>query len=581
MLAAKITNSEVARPQTAPATRHASKIVSPLTAFPFSIQRKSSCACGGGCENCEQKSDQPHIQTKLAISAPGDQFEQEADRVADQIVQTKSAPCACGGGCAGCQKKREPLVQRKLGAGAGMGQSTASDFTSRLGAGQALDPASRAFFEPRLGQELGGVRVHTGAAADAAASSVSARAFTLGRDLVFAAGEYSPATNEGRRLLAHELVHWVQQGGRSDRIQRSLKVDTTASDDKTTAISQMTPLLNKLCPDFDVNAKSGDVTAKTKTDCAGGDFGKIAAGSQKLGCCCLCTLVRAPAPWRILVTITDAPTTNPSAHTVRMIPTAGPSAPDLRSWTAGPTEKMTALPSEEALGHELCGHAALSQAGAHPADETDKTRRTFSDIHDPTVKIENELAGSKEMALGTAPRGLAGGGAHRGESLRVFVVKTFAADSAKIDAPLQAIIDGAAKFADGNEGKLIDVVGFSDSSDTVAGISKSRADAVRTALDGKMTRKDDAEIPLSPGAKPTSIPRLQPATDGGAGSLAAVEIRLAREPAGLVKLPAGVTLPAKVTHVDAKTPAVVDLVVKKGKSTGNACHDLLITSAWK
>jgi outer membrane protein OmpA-like peptidoglycan-associated protein len=546
------------------------------------IQRKSSCPCGGGCQSCQQESDLPPIQTKLAVSAPGDQYEQEADRVADEVVQMKAAPCACGGGCGGCQDKREPLVQRKLDAGAtGMAQGSATDFTSGLGAGQGLDPASRAFFEPRLGHELSGVRVHTGSAADAAASSVSARAFTLGRDLVFAAGEYRPGTNEGRRLLAHELVHWVQQGGRGDRIQRNLKVDATASDDKTTAISQMTPLLNKLCPDFDVNAKSGDVTAKTKTDCAGGDFGKVAAGAQKLGCCCLCTLVRAPAPWRILVTITDAPTTNPSAHTVRMIPTAGPSVPDLRSWTAGPKEKMTALPPEEALGHELCGHAALSQAGAHPADETDKTRRTFSDIHDPTVKIENELAGPKEMALGTAPRGLAGGGAHRGESLRVFVVKTFAADSAKIDAPLQAIIDGAAKFADGNEDKLIDVVGFSDSSDTVAGISKSRADAVRTALDGKLTKKDEVDIPLAPGAKPTAIPRLQPATDGGVGSLAAVEIRLAREPAGLVNLPAGVTLPAKVTHVEAKTPAVVDLVVKKKKSTGNACHDLLITTAWK
>jgi len=548
----------------------------------FKLQRKAACACGGGCPLCGEDSAHLNVQTKLAVSTPGDQYEQEADRVADQVVQMKEAPCACGGGCAGCAAKRERLVQRKLSAGPGeMSQSLPGDLAPGLGAGQTLDPTSRAFFEPRLGHDLSGVRVHTGAAADAAASSVGARAFTLGQDLVFAAGEYAPASSEGRRLLAHELVHSVQQGGRADQVQRNLKIDAPASDDPKTAVTQMTPLLNKLCPDFDINAKSGDVTAKAKSDCAGGAFGKVARGSKKLGCCCLCTLARAPASWKIVVTIKNAPTTNTSARIVKMIPTSGPGVPDLRYWTAGPTETMVGLPAEEALGHELCGHAALSQAGAHPPDEDNTTRRTFSDIHDPTVKIENELAGPSEMALGTATRGLAGGGSHRGESLRVFVVKPFAPDKATIDATAQGVIDGAATFSDANEDKLIDVVGFSDSGDKVAGISKTRADAVRTALDAKITKKAAVDFPLSKGAAPTPIPRLQPATDGGAGSAPVVEIRLAREPAGLVALPKGVTLPATPTHVDEKNPAVVDIVLKQKKSTGNECHDLLITTAWK
>jgi hypothetical protein len=70
MLAAKIPNSEIARPQTAPAMRHSSKIVSPATAFPFSIQRKSSCACGGGCPRCgEEESKQGH-RTAIRPSSP-------------------------------------------------------------------------------------------------------------------------------------------------------------------------------------------------------------------------------------------------------------------------------------------------------------------------------------------------------------------------------------------------------------------------------------------------------------------------------------------------------------------------------
>jgi outer membrane protein OmpA-like peptidoglycan-associated protein len=369
----------------------------------------------------------------------------------------------------------------------------------------------------------------------------------------------------------------VQQGGSATCLQRNLKVDAKASDDPATAISQMTPLLQKICPDFDVDAKFGDVTAKTGTDCAKGKFGGVATGSQKVGCCCLCTLARAPNDWRIVVTIKDAPTTDDRKRQVNMIPTSGPSVPDIRYWTGGKPEKMAPMTQSEVLGHELCGHAALMQIKAHPPDEDENTSRTFSDVHDPTVKVENKVAA--EMGR-TTPRGLAASSAHRGESLRVFVVKPFAADDATISAAAQAVIDGAAKFSDVNEQKLIDVVGFSDASDKAAGISKKRADEVRANFDAKLTKKEDVPFTLSKGASETKIPRLQPAVDGGVGTVASVEIRLAREPAGLVNLPAGVTLPPTPTHVDPKNPEVVDLVTKKGKSTGNECHDLLIKTAW-
>ena len=79
------------------------------------------------------------------------------------------------------------------------------------GAGSPLSPSVRAYFEPRLGADLRQVRVHTDTQAASAAKALQARAFTVGRDIVFGAGEYSPTTTAGRKLLAHELTHVVQQ----------------------------------------------------------------------------------------------------------------------------------------------------------------------------------------------------------------------------------------------------------------------------------------------------------------------------------------------------------------------------------
>jgi len=81
------------------------------------------------------------------------------------------------------------------------------------GAGASLHSAARARIEPLVGDSLGDVRVHDGPAADSLARSVQARAFTTGRDLFFARGEYRPGTARGDQLLAHELTHVVQQRG--------------------------------------------------------------------------------------------------------------------------------------------------------------------------------------------------------------------------------------------------------------------------------------------------------------------------------------------------------------------------------
>lgn len=82
-------------------------------------------------------------------------------------------------------------------------------------AGQPLDASPRAALERSLGHDFGRVRVHTDARAAASAQTVNALAYTVGHDLVFGAGRYAPGTTDGRRLLAHELTHVVQQAGRT------------------------------------------------------------------------------------------------------------------------------------------------------------------------------------------------------------------------------------------------------------------------------------------------------------------------------------------------------------------------------
>src|SRR5262249_5849094 len=87
--------------------------------------------------------------------------------------------------------------------------------------GAPLDDDARDFFEPRFGHDFGRVRVHADARSAESAAAVGARAYTVGRDVVFGAGAYAPETEAGHGLLAHELTHVVQQaaGPVADRLQ--------------------------------------------------------------------------------------------------------------------------------------------------------------------------------------------------------------------------------------------------------------------------------------------------------------------------------------------------------------------------
>lgn len=164
----------------------------------------------------------------LPLGPPDDAYEREAESTAEQVMRTPARgaapPCGCGGTCPECRARAAGVrlqLSRAPQAG-GAGPSPASVQLALASAGHPLDAETRAFMEPRFGRDFGDVRVHTGAQADESARAVDARAYTVGRDLAFRAGEYAPHTPAGRRLLAHDLAHVVQQGHGSPQVQRQL-----------------------------------------------------------------------------------------------------------------------------------------------------------------------------------------------------------------------------------------------------------------------------------------------------------------------------------------------------------------------
>lgn len=143
------------------------------------------------------------VQKKsLSISNPGDSDEQEADDVARKVVNGESAEI----------NGSSSSINRK---GSGEAETT-SEFQNQLksqsGSGASLNESTRSEMESKMGADFSGVKIHTGTEANKMSESINAKAFTHGQDVYFKQGQYNPGSNQGKELLAHELVHTVQQG---------------------------------------------------------------------------------------------------------------------------------------------------------------------------------------------------------------------------------------------------------------------------------------------------------------------------------------------------------------------------------
>ncbi|HYE14416.1 MAG TPA: DUF4157 domain-containing protein [Pyrinomonadaceae bacterium] len=165
------------------------------------------------------------LQPKLSVSRPDDPYEREADSVAERVMRMPDATvrlqrkCACEGTGEECERcaSKQPSAQRRAAPEAtgdsGVSEAPAAVHDVLRSGGRPLDASARSFMESRFGHDFGHVRIHTGAGASASAKALNARAYTVGSDVAFAAGEYAPETAPGRHLLAHELAHVLQQRG--------------------------------------------------------------------------------------------------------------------------------------------------------------------------------------------------------------------------------------------------------------------------------------------------------------------------------------------------------------------------------
>ena len=427
--------------------------------------------------------------------------------------------CACGGTpgldgeCAECKRKR--LQRSAVGAGPAVAPPIVHDVLRSPG--QPLESSVRGEMEARFGHDFSRVRVHADGHAAASADAVSAQAYTVGRHVVFGDGAYRPTTDAGRSLVAHELTHVVQQGGgdhagrlpvapaggaleaeaesaggvepgvAAPSVQRLLRVDPnppgTSRPDPAAVLTfsqrnaMVDTYIRSLCDDFAVDQASGDVVP---TSGRAGNHNALAAGAKPTGCCCLAVLDGSPSTWMIEVSAVKSPRTGGKRVTL-----PPPDLPiDWGSWTAGGTLAFQGLAS--VAGHELCGHAALIEIGAHPIGGS----RLITDVHDPTVRIENAI--SAEQGVPAAElRGLAGSGPHRGESAERITVRKFAFNrsdpASSLPPPELRKLEFAADFVRQND-TFVDVVGHSDrvgSAPAKQQVSEQRAAGTQRFLGGR------------------------------------------------------------------------------------------------
>lgn len=165
------------------------------------------------------------IQAKLRANGPGDRYEQEADRVTEEVVgpfqrrDPVSDVSRPAGQSRGASPDEQPVAETVTTNPAGISASDAGSIRGLRG-GRPLPEPLQSTFEARFGADLSDVRVHSDTDAGVLSTELNAAAFTYGHDIYFGFGRYRPNTRAGRRLLAHELTHVVQQDGTRGVVQR-------------------------------------------------------------------------------------------------------------------------------------------------------------------------------------------------------------------------------------------------------------------------------------------------------------------------------------------------------------------------
>ncbi|HEX5839271.1 MAG TPA: DUF4157 domain-containing protein, partial [Anaerolineales bacterium] len=299
------------------------------------------------------------VQAKLTVDAPNDEYEQEADQIADRMMRM-TEPTAWRPRNEEQANEQPPSVQRQAGEGRQAPEVTPDieeHIIASRGGGQPLSESERAFAEPRFGMDFSDVRLHTDASAANASKELNAQAFTHGQDIYFGTGSHQPGTPRGQQLLAHELTHVVQQSGNHNILVRKPSKIRIAR-----AILDLTRLDREL--------RSGSVLTQTQ-----GEIGQATAAGRRM----------------------DSPTPDSSLPPVRaevfrrMPPAASGTASPGGASTGAPTQAPSGPPPERALvvggihGDERGTQAIMNRLQASLGSPSAPLRRDFDTIVIPVM----------------------------------------------------------------------------------------------------------------------------------------------------------------------------------------------------
>jgi hypothetical protein len=175
------------------------------------------------------------FRPKLTVNQPNDIYEQEADAMADKVMRMadpavgqanffKPSNNALQRKCSACEEDHKIQLKEISETGSTGNNGLDSYVGSLNSSGQPLPENSRQFFEPKFGHDFSNVKLHTDSVAAKSAQSINALAYTSGNNIVFNSGQYSPDSESGKKLIAHELTHVVQQAHIQQKVQRKILI---------------------------------------------------------------------------------------------------------------------------------------------------------------------------------------------------------------------------------------------------------------------------------------------------------------------------------------------------------------------
>ena len=189
------------------------------------------------------------FQPRLTINTLGDEYEREADAKADKVMgmpvndrpffsQKPISVSQVQRKCAHCEEEeKKGILRKEVDNNEAVADHSAENYISSLnGKGQSLTSSQKKFFEPRFGYDFSEVKIHNNPDAVKSSRSINALAYTTGNNIVFNENQFSPETDSGKKLLAHELTHVVQQNKSVG--QKSIQRQDKDADDKNLQITK-------------------------------------------------------------------------------------------------------------------------------------------------------------------------------------------------------------------------------------------------------------------------------------------------------------------------------------------------------